>query len=110
VIDQLRQALSPREALQDAMVRLIVEYPRACEALIDENAIHEFASAAFDFSLVRRPVYEARLRLPEDKTIGSLTPLELLDAYWKINPNQYDAKEAQELNQLAQAIIAEEQE
>ncbi len=107
VMEQIRTELSPRSMLRDAMVRLTIEYPRDWEALIDENALTEFTSEAFDFRVVRKPVMQTRLRLPENISIGSLTPMELLDMYWKSNTG-YDSSEADNLNKLAQMIISEE--
>ena len=105
ISDQLREALSPQSRLRDAIVRLTVEYPRAWESLLDEASIREYASEAFEFFLVKRPQMETRVRLPEDQTLGSLTPLELLDLYWK--SQHTDPDEVESLQALAQEIIAE---
>ncbi len=45
--------------------------------------LHEYCSQAFEFHLVKRPQVEGRVRLPGDHSIGSMTPLELLTAYWQ---------------------------
>ncbi len=72
-------------------MRLVLEYPREWETLIDEVALREYASGAFEFHLITRPMVEARARLAQDETIESLTQLELLDRYWRpatsIQPN-----------------------
>jgi exonuclease SbcD len=107
VMEHIREELSPRSALRDAVVRLTIEYPREWEALIDENALNEFTSEAFDFRILRKPIMQTRLRLPDDKSIGSLKPLELLEMFWKSNSG-YNADEAESLNKLAQTIISEE--
>jgi hypothetical protein len=73
---------SPKQ-LADSIIRLVVEYPRDLDVFLDEPALRERCAAAFEFHLVRRPQEEARLRLPTDASIGSLSPLELLDSYWK---------------------------
>ncbi len=103
VNDQLRTVLSPQEELADAIVRLVLEYPREWESMIDEAALREYAAEAFEFHLIKRPQQENRIRLPEDQAVGGLTPLELLEHYWKAN--QTDADAAQELLELAGSII-----
>ncbi len=104
VNDRLRAALPPREQLGGAVVRLAVEYPREMEALIDEAALRDHAGEAFEFLLVKRPQIEARIRLPEDQAIGSLTHLELLDLYWR--SGHIEPAEAEVLSKLAQEVIS----
>jgi hypothetical protein len=106
VSDRLRAALPPREQLAEAVVRMVVEYPREMEALIDEAALREHAGEAFEFLLVKRPQMEARIRLPEDQAVGSLTHLELLDLYWR--SGHIEPTEAELLSKLAQEVISAE--
>lgn len=80
---QLEAALGNVEMLDGAIVRLIIEYPREWEAMIDESRLRELAAKAFELHLIRRPRQELRLRLPNDKAVAALTPLELMDVYWK---------------------------
>ena len=103
IIDQLRNALPPKEKLKDAIVRLVLEYPREWESLIDEASLREHAAEAFEFHLVKRPQQENRIRLPEDQTVGTLSPQELLEIYWKANHT--DADTIEELQTLAGQII-----
>jgi len=104
---QLREALPPPEQLQGAIVRLIIEYPRDWEALINDASLREYAQDAFEFHLVKRPQIEGRVRLPEDQTVGSMSPLELLVLYWRAShTNKEDMKT---LNRLAGQVIAEVQ-
>jgi exonuclease SbcD len=83
VTDQLRRALPSMQEMEGAIVRLSLEYPRDWESLIDEAALREITSEAFEFHLVKRPKMETRIRIPEDKNVGSLSVVELLDIYWK---------------------------
>jgi exonuclease SbcD len=106
ISEQLRAAFSSPDRLEGAMVRLILAYPREWEALIDESALREYAADAFAFHLVKRPQQENRIRLPEDQSMGSLTPLELLDYYWKANHVEGDEIDA--LQDLAEKVIDEE--
>ncbi|MEJ2757574.1 MAG: exonuclease SbcCD subunit D [Anaerolineales bacterium] len=104
VTEQLRKVLPEPEAMRDAIVRLSIEYPRDWEALIDDAALREIAAESFEFHLVKRPQMQARIRLPEDKNIGSLTPEALLDYFWK--SEKTDSVDPERLHSLAQEIIA----
>lgn len=108
ITEQALQALSPQEELSGSIARLVLEYPRAWEPLIDENAIQTFAEDAFEFHLVKQPLSEARIRLPQDQTVGSLSPLELLTKYWQASHTPPEEVEA--LNKLAEEIIHPEEE
>jgi exonuclease SbcD len=105
VTDQLRDALPPVEDLAGAIVRLVIEYPRDWETLIDEAALREYTVECFEFHLVRRPRSESRIRLPGDQAIGSLTPLELLDLYWRASHLEND--ESQSLGKIAAEVMRE---
>jgi len=106
VTDRLRDAL-PTDQLRGAVVRLVLEYPRDWEALIDEAALREHTSECFEFYLVKRPQMESRVRLPSDQAIGSLTPLELLDLYWRAS--HLEPVESQALKALANQVIRDSQ-
>lgn len=107
ITDRLRDALPPRLDLEGAVVRLVVEYLRDWEALLDEAALREYCAESFEFHLVRRPQSEARIRLPDNSSIGSLTPLQLLELYWKAKHIDSDPKDAEVLQRLAGEIIQE---
>ena len=103
VTQSLVAALPPPEQFKGAIVRLTLEYPRDWETLIDETALREYVSDAFEFHLVKRPRFDLRIRLPEDKAVGSLPPLDLLEKYWSaIHTDPY---ESQELLKLAEDLI-----
>ena len=79
-------------------MRLVVEYPFEYESLLDEAGLRQQAEACLEFHLVRRPQRETRLRLPQDQTISSLTPLDLLDVYWRaVNSDDDETEELQKL-------------
>ena len=105
VTDRLLAALPPAEELEGAIVRLVLEYPREWETLIDEAALRECTAGAFEFHLIKKPQVEARIRLPQDHAVGSLTPLELLDVYWRAG--HVDQAEQEALQKLAEEIIQE---
>ena len=102
----LRQALPEPDDLDGAIVRLILEYPREWEALIDDSVFQEHANHAFEFHLIKHPQLETRIRLPEDQAIGSLTPLELLEVY--LRANHSDPAEMQALLNLAGQVIQQD--
>ncbi len=104
----LREALPDLGILQGAIVRLTVDYPRDWDALINESEIRKEAEKAFEFHLVKRPQIKARMRLPGDKAVGSMSPMELLDQYWLAS--QADPEEVKSLRSLANKIIAGESE
>ena len=104
--ERLIAALPSQEEMADAIVRLVVEYPVEYEPMLNEPAVRRHAEPAFEFHLARRAQREARLRLPGDLAIASLTPLDLLDVYWrsiKLNP---DEEESRALQDLAREVIA----
>lgn len=106
VTEKLKAALPAPHELEGAIIKLIVEYPREYEALVDEPAIRKYAAAAFEFHLVRRPKAEARVRLPGEQTASALSPLELLQQYWRAR--NVDPAEAEALQDLARRIVTRE--
>jgi len=90
--------------MSGAIVKLVVEYPRELDTLIDESALRKHANAAFEFHLVKRPQIESRVRIPEGQAVSSMSPLELLSQYF----DSAKIEDADELQKLAQEIISEE--
>jgi DNA repair protein SbcD/Mre11 len=83
ITGQVINALPEPKAMEDAIVRLALEYPRAWAPLIDDKAIQEHAADAFEFHLVKRPQMEERIRLPQDQVVGNMSPAELLGKFWQ---------------------------
>ncbi len=104
VTDHILSALPKPKKLKDAIFRLILEYPRDWEPLIDEAALRTYCKDCFEFHFIKRPQAEVRARLGDNQTIGSLTPLELLDLYWK--STHTDPTESETLQTLAKDILA----
>jgi exonuclease SbcD len=104
VNETLMAALPSAKKMEGAIVRLVVEYPREMDALIDESALRKHAEKSFEFHFVKRPQMETRVRLPEDQSVSSLSPLELLDIYWRAAK----VEEAESLQSLAREIITDE--
>ena len=101
--DKVQALLPSREHLEGSIVRLVLSYPRELEALIDESALRALAEPAFEFHFVKRPHLSSRVRLPEGRETSSLTPLELLDIYWKSSHISDEARES--LTGLSKEII-----
>jgi DNA repair protein SbcD/Mre11 len=104
VMGTLMDALPGERELEGAIIKLTVEYPREYDTLIDEAALRKHTAKAFEFHLVKRPQNDTRIRLPVDQTISSLSPLELLEQYWKAGHT--DPAQIESLKGLARDIIA----
>ena len=104
IYERLLAALPPQEELADAIVRLVIEYPAEWETMLNETELRRYAEPCFEFHLIRRPQREARLRLPNDQAISSLTALDLLDVYWR--SMNAAADEASELQKMARDVIS----
>ena len=109
VTERLKAALPKPEKMEGAIVRLSVKYPRDFEKLIDEHELHAYTANAFEFHFVKRPQVDARVRLPADQSIASLTPLELLDIYWRASHvDELDNANIETLKKLAAQVLSEE--
>lgn len=104
VTEFLKKELPKPKEMSDAIVRLIVDYPREWDSLIDEPALRKYAEDAFEFHFVKRPQIESRVRIPEGQVVSSMSPLELLAQYF----DSTKVDNAEELKKLAQEIISEE--
>lgn len=104
VTDAIQSALPPLDSLEGAIVRLTVEYPREWESLLDEAALRTRLAHAFEFHLVKRPHRENRIRLPADHMVAELSPLELLEQFWRAS--HMDEDEIEALKVLAGRILA----
>lgn len=107
ITDQVISALPASGAMEDAVVvRLVLEYPRAWAPLIDDRAIQEHASDAFEFHFVKRPQMDERIRLSQDQSVGDLTPAELLGKFWQAS--HVSEEDTKALQELAAVILQDE--
>jgi len=91
--------------MSEAIVKLVVEYPKELDTLIDDAALRKYAEQAFEFHLVKKPKVKPRVRIAEGQVVSSLSPLDLLAQY-------FDASKAEDkdgLQKLAQEIISEDE-
>ncbi len=99
---RLIEALGPQEALEGAVVRLVVTYPQELEAHIDDAALYAHTKHALEFHLIKRPQVEARARLGNEP-LERLTPLELVDKY--LLARGVEGEERKALLDLAREIL-----
>ena len=104
---RLQNALPPQKDLENAIVRMVIEYQRDWESLMDETALRNLTTSAFEFHLVKRPQMEARVRLPEGRAASSLGATELLNLYWEASKTNLETEKKEALNKLAKDIIDE---
>jgi DNA repair protein SbcD/Mre11 len=107
VTEVLKSALPKPREISGSIIRLTVEYPREWDSLIDEIALRKYTEDAFEFHFVKRPQMEARIRLPADQTVSSLSPIDLLDQYWRATKAD-ESNDVGALQKLAQEIISDE--
>jgi exonuclease SbcD len=106
ITQKLISALPSPKQINGAIIRLVIDYPRMYEALIDEAALRQAAASAFEFNIVKKPQMDIRARLPQDAPISSLSPDALFDLYLK--SLHADEVEAQALRDLAAQIFTQE--
>ena len=102
VTNALKDALPGVKEMSEAIVRLVVEYPREWDSLIDESALRKYTEGTFEFHLVKRPQSESRVRIAEGQVVSSLSPLDLLSQYF----DSAKTRDVDELQKLAQEIIS----
>ncbi len=104
---QILSALPSQEEMKDAVMRLIIEYPREWESMIDESEIRRVCQNTLELHFIRKVERELRLRLPGDQSINSLSHIELLEIYWK--SIELGDKELELMKKIAGEIIREEE-
>ena len=104
VTEALKAALPKPKEMSGAIIRLVVDYPREWDSLIDESALRKYTADAFEFHFVKRPQIESRVRIDEGQVVSSLSPLDLLGQYF----DAAKVSNADELQQLARDIMSED--
>lgn len=107
ITGSLKGALPLPEEMKGAIVRLTVDYPRDFEKLIDDTELRAHTAEAFEFHLVKRPQIRSRIRLGAGGSIASLTPLDLLEQYWRTS--HMADNDIEVMQKLAGEIISDEQ-
>jgi exonuclease SbcD len=109
VTERLKSVLPKSKELEGAIVRLMVEYPREWDPLIDAAALRKHTESCFEFHLVKRPQFESRIRIAEGQVASSLSPLDLLDQYWRA-AKVGKSENVDALQKLAAEILAGDEE
>ncbi len=105
ITGQIREVMQPVGKMKDAIVRLRISYPRKWEALIDDNAIREFADESFEFQLIKLPQIDSRSRLSEGSMDEGMSHFDLLEKYWQSANVEED--QINKLLNLSRSIITE---
>jgi len=100
ILNQLPAA----DAVADAICRIRLAYPADLEPLLDEKAIYDHLSQAFEVHIRKHHLQEKRARLGDAAGVEQMTPAELLSIYW--DAIGMDATEAEVLQALAQELFA----
>jgi len=103
----IKENLPDQEEIEDAIARLTLIYPQDWELLIDNNQIQTHYQNSFEIQIIRKPQANIRLRLAEDESVGSLSPIQLLDKY--LLRENIDPVEIEDLRNLASKIIYNEE-
>jgi len=103
VLRYIEENLPDQEEILDAIARLTLIYPQDWEPLIDNNQIQTHYKDSFEIQIIKKPQVNMRLRLAEDESIGSLSPIQLLEKY--LLRENIDQMEIQDLRELASKII-----
>ena len=105
VTEFLKGKLPKPKEMSEAIIRLVVEYPREWDSLIDESALRKYAADAFEFHFVKRPQIESRVRIDDGQVVSSLSPMDLLGQYF----DAAKISDPEDLKKLAQEIITDEE-
>ncbi|MHC1772320.1 MAG: exonuclease SbcCD subunit D [Flexilinea sp.] len=96
---EVMQVLPESRDVEDAMIRLTINYPREWDTFLDENELRKYMDKALEFHLIRKTTQIQRIRVLGDEGISSLDPPELLKKYCEMN--SFETEETEML--MAQA-------
>ncbi|PKN88184.1 MAG: hypothetical protein CVU46_01920 [Chloroflexi bacterium HGW-Chloroflexi-8] len=103
VMEFIRNELPDIEEIADSVARLTLTYPLDWEPLIDNHEIHQYYKDAIESQIIHKPQANVRLRLGDDESISSLSPINLLEKY--LLSEKVDQREISTLQELATKII-----
>lgn len=104
---KIKNALPTQKELDGSIARLIIDYKQDLEPLINESEIWNRVENAFEFHLIKRPIREAKARLPEDQYSSSMSMTELLEIYLKSTERDIEKEKIQKLKNLAKDLLYE---
>jgi exonuclease SbcD len=97
--------LPTTEDAAGAICRIRLTYPRDQEPLLDEQAIYDHLSQAFEVHLRKHHLQDKRSRLGDAAGVEEMAPEELLEIYW--DTIGLEAEEAGVMQTLAKEFLAE---
>ena len=100
---EIMRVLPDPEAVEGAICRLQLTYPRDWEALLDESALAKHFDQALNFQLQKNRYMERRARLGDTASVETLTPAALLNIYWRTS--DLDEDEAVIMQKLAHEVL-----
>lgn len=95
--------LPAADAVADAICRIRLAYPADLEPLLDEKAIHDHLSQAFEVHIRKHHIQAKRARLGDAAGVEQMTPAELLSIYW--DTIGMEGAEADVLQQMAKEVF-----
>lgn len=101
--DLLRQLPLPDE-VEGAVCRVTLTYPRDWEDLLDEAAVLSRFDQALTILLQKNRQTNKRARLGDTAAVDEMTPLELLDIFWR--SEELDEEEREVMQKLAEEVIS----
>jgi len=75
--------LPEKRKVHHAVCRLRLHYPRDWEPLLDEGVLQEYFKDALTFQIQKDRATNKRARLGDTTAVEQLTPLDLLETYWR---------------------------
>jgi len=95
------------ENVSGAICRLQLTYPTDWEPLLDEKHLNDYFDQAFSLQIQKHRLNERRARLGDTVAVESLSPLQLLETYWR--STGMDDEDISAMQDLAKDILAEVQ-
>ena len=92
------------DKVQGAVCRLQLSYPVDWEPLLDEKQLIDYFDQAFSLQILKRRQSEKRARLGDTVAVESLSPMELLDQYWR--STGLESEEIEAMQALAKEVLA----
>ncbi len=100
---KLLAALPSQEKLDGAVVRMVINYPKDLESMIDDASLKAAVESAFEFKLVKKPETKDRTHIFADAEVNSLSSIELLERYLRSLHMEEEQRKA--LEALARQVI-----
>ncbi len=104
-MDDILNELPEAAALDGAICRVMLTYPREWESLLDEKRILERFERALSVQIQKLRLLDRRARLGDTLAVDELSAMDLLETYWLTR--DFSSQEIDVLQALARDIIVE---